>query len=42
MKHIGGYQPDRHEISGPRGGPIETKSAGSDLDYSKLSVEELK
>jgi phage terminase small subunit len=41
MKHLGKYAPERHEMSGPGGKPIETKSAGSDLDYSKLSVEEL-
>src|SRR3954462_13722353 len=37
MKHLGKYVPERHEISGPGGGPIETKNTASDLDYSKLS-----
>jgi hypothetical protein len=43
MKHIGGYQPDRHEISGPGGKPIETKVETTDekLDLKKLSIEEL-
>ncbi|HEU0084636.1 MAG TPA: hypothetical protein VFQ87_17400, partial [Bradyrhizobium sp.] len=44
MRHLGKYVPERHEISGPGGGPIETKveaDTGKAWDLKKLSIEEL-